>query len=246
MNQSISQLKHDEYASNFSVFSFSNAVPCLGDYEMYFKQFCSMDDKIMLNILSNLEFPEVLSLKATCKSLNKKIGKKLIKNYVRAGCITDSVRKNFWMNNIDYKTMEDLIKREIEINDNSNTSNVKYNSGLGIYKVILQKSDEEKEKVDRKFCKVYEEIQRDLNRTFHIGKFATEEGQFEIGRVLTALAYIRPEIGYCQGMNFVAGALLNFIDEEDLVFWIFLSLLDLVELNSLYFRVIFIFNIEHA
>ena len=63
--------------------------------------------------------------------------------------------------------------------------------------------------------------------------------QQEIGRVLVALAYVKPEIGYCQGMNFIAGALLFLIKDEDLVFWIFLSFLDDKELNSLYLKVIF-------
>jgi hypothetical protein len=52
-----------------------------------------------------------------------------------------------------------------------------------------------------------------------------------------AIAYIRPEIGYCQGMNFVAGSILYFIDDEELTFWVFLALLDDLELNSLYYRV---------
>ena len=43
--------------------------------------------------------------------------------------------------------------------------------------------------------------------------------------ILTALAFIRPEIGYCQGMNFIVGALINFIDDEERCFWIIYHLL---------------------
>jgi hypothetical protein len=88
--------------------------------------------------------------------------------------------------------------------------------------------------------RVIEEISRDLNRTFHTGIFEIEEGQLILGRILRAIAYVRPEIGYCQGMNFVAGAIYTFIEDEELSFWIFLTFLDEMELNSLYFKV-FIF-----
>lgn len=219
--------RRDEYNSNFSVFSFNDAMPCLGDCEMYFKKICSSDSKIILSIISHLEYFEVVNLKNTCKCTYKKIDKKIIKEHFRGGGITNLTRQKYWMNNIDYKSMEELIRKEIQ--DTGGDEN--------LYKLILKKAEIEKNNQDKKFLKVTEEIGRDLSRTFHVGKFTTQEGQQELDRVLTALAYIRPEIGYCQGMNFVAGALLYFMNSEELVFWIFLSLLDLLELNSLYFKV---------
>jgi hypothetical protein len=49
---------------------------------------------------------------------------------------------------------------------------------------------------------------------------------------------VRPEIGYCQGMNFVVGALLTILKDEEQAFWSFIVLLDEYELSSLYLRVI--------
>ncbi len=54
--------------------------------------------------------------------------------------------------------------------------------------------------------------------------------------VLTAVGFTRPEIGYCQGMNFIAGALVNLIDNEERSFWIFLCFIDNIKLNQLYLR----------
>ena len=54
--------------------------------------------------------------------------------------------------------------------------------------------------------------------------------------ILAALAFIRPEIGYCQGMNFIAGALINSMDNEEKCFWIFWSFIDNIQLNLLYLR----------
>jgi hypothetical protein len=215
----------NDYNSNISVFSFQNATPCLGDCEFYFMQISSTKQSLIKNLIVFLEFPDVLALKHTCKSLNTSINKKVIKEYIRRGCILPEHRKNLWISNIDHMKMKKMIGEEL--NDNTDS----------LYENIHSRAEIEKSNENQKFRKVVDEIIKDINRTFHVGKFNTEEGQQELKRVLTALAYVRPEIGYCQGMNFVAGALLFFIKDEDIVFWIFLSLLDSRELNSLYFRV---------
>jgi hypothetical protein len=111
-----------------------------------------------------------------------------------------------------------------------------FSTDENIYEKILIYSDTQKKR-DIYFSKVTDEIGRDLDRTFYEGIINSKEGQNKLNRVLTSLAYVRPEIGYCQGMNFIAGALIQFIDEEEIVFWIFLSFLDEKELNSLYFKV---------
>lgn len=231
---------NNDYQSNISVFSFHNAIPCLGDCEFFFRKMCNhSDNKIIVSIVQYLEYQELISLKHTSKFLYKKIDKKVIKSYIRKGGISDKTRKDFWISNIEYKEMEQLIKKELFYSENAEQ----------VYQKILDKSDIEKKQADKVFFRVTEEINRDIGRTFHTGKFSSEEGQMELGRVLRALAFVRPEIGYCQGMNFIAGALIQFMDEEDTVFWIFLSLLDLKELNSLYFKVnmhFLLFFLEYA
>ena len=54
--------------------------------------------------------------------------------------------------------------------------------------------------------------------------------------ILISLGFVRPEIGYCQGMNFIAGALINLIDDEEKCFWIFLTFIDNIQLNLLYLK----------
>ena len=50
-------------------------------------------------------------------------------------------------------------------------------------------------------------------------KFSTNETLRErLERVLTAFCIHAPDIGYCQGFNFLAGGALLFLDEED-AFW---------------------------
>jgi hypothetical protein len=50
-----------------------------------------------------------------------------------------------------------------------------------------------------------------------------------LGRVLHAYAAMDPRVGYTQGMNYIAGQLLIVfgIDNEEEVFWIMVSRIDL-------------------
>ena len=102
-----------------------------------------------------------------------------------------------------------------------------------IFNNILKFAEESKIS-DKKFNHVCDEIKRDINRTFYTSKFVEGNGKKMLSDILTALAFIRPEIGYCQGMNFIAGALINFIDDEERCFWIFLSFIDNIDMNNLY------------
>ena len=56
----------------------------------------------------------------------------------------------------------------------------------------------------------------DVPRTFPDIKSFDEEQQQRLKRVLNAYAGSNPEIGYCQGMNYVAGLLLLVSDNEAL------------------------------
>lgn len=82
---------------------------------------------------------------------------------------------------------------------------------------------------DKKHEKIYtnmEIIERDLNRTFPDNiYFQKEPGSDEepemisaLRRVLVAFSIYNPKIGYCQSMNFLAGLLLLFLEEEK-AFW---------------------------
>jgi hypothetical protein len=83
----------------------------------------------------------------------------------------------------------------------------------------------------------FENISRDSNRTFHNDRFHSGYLQGELTRVLEAVCYIRSDIGYCQGMNFIAGALICLNDSEEKAFWIFLIFLEKFELNNMFVKV---------
>ncbi len=50
------------------------------------------------------------------------------------------------------------------------------------------------------------------------GRFATEAGKLSLLRVLRAYAVYDTEVGYCQGMNFLAALLLTWMPNEATAF----------------------------
>ena len=87
-------------------------------------------------------------------------------------------------------------------------SNASYSISVGDYKALLAAND----------FKFESEIQRDVNRTFPELKFFKEKhsyGQVELYNLLKAFTILNPEVGYCQGMGFIAGILLSHMNEID-------------------------------
>lgn len=85
--------------------------------------------------------------------------------------------------------------------------------------------------------KIRDEIGKDLARTRTSDRIQTQEGQEEMRRVLLAIAYCIPDIGYCQGMNFIASVLISVTESEQQGFIIFMNLLIKKEMKPLFLPV---------
>ena len=189
--------------------------------------FLKENKKIYLIIITFLEYKDIRSLQMVNKYIYSILHSKLtIKEYALKGLINTTENRLLLYNTyINSKKLFFAVKKEL----------IDYKIESNIYNNILKLSEESKKK-DKKFSHVLEEINRDINRTFYTTKFMEGNGKKMLINILTALAFIRPEIGYCQGMNFIAGALINFIDNEEKCFWIFLSFIDNFEMNFLYLK----------
>jgi hypothetical protein len=74
---------------------------------------------------------------------------------------------------------------------------------------------------------VIEEIERDIDRTFPRHVLFVEnngQGQLSLRKLLRWYAILDPEVGYCQGMGFLAGLFLTYMIEEH-AFYTFYSVL---------------------
>ena len=182
--------------------------------------------KILSTFLQFLEFKDIIQLRNTNKYFHKLlINKKILRDYALSGVMSSENRLIF------YETLINL--QELKTNLIKDLS--KYNIISNIYSNILNLANDLKNK-DKKFSYVTQQINKDLNRTFYTDKFKYGNGKIMLNNILMAIAFIRPEIGYCQGMNFIVGALINFIDSEEKCFWIFLYFIDNIELKMLYLQ----------
>ena len=183
--------------------------------------------KIYIEIIAFLEYKDIISLRLINKFFFSVLNSKItLKKYALKGLIdTPNNRLLFYNSCIKIRKLFNSLKRELK----------EYKIESNIYNNILKLADESKES-NKKFSHVCDEISRDISRTFYTEKFSEGNGKTMLFNILSALAFIRPEIGYCQGMNFIVGALINFIDNEEKCFWIFLSFIDNFEMNFLYLK----------
>uniref|UniRef100_A0A6B2LC07 Rab-GAP TBC domain-containing protein n=1 Tax=Arcella intermedia TaxID=1963864 RepID=A0A6B2LC07_9EUKA len=77
---------------------------------------------------------------------------------------------------------------------------------------------------------------KDMHRTFptnSLFKLKEGEGQRALFNVLKAFSLMDPEVGYCQGMSFIVGILVQYASEVD-AFWILVALLKMYNFRGLY------------
>ena len=189
--------------------------------------FSKGNKKIYIEVITYLEYKDIITLSLINKYFYSILHSKItMKIYASKGIINSSEnRLLFYYSCIKIKKLYNALKKEL----------IDYKIESHIYNNILKIVDKSKES-NKKFAHVCNEISRDIDRTFYTIKFTEGNGKKMLFNILAALAFIRPEIGYCQGMNFIAGALINFIDNEEKCFWIFLSFIDNFEMNFLYLK----------
>lgn len=74
-----------------------------------------------------------------------------------------------------------------------------------------------------------EQIEKDLERTFPKEDFFKSAKGFEVLRnILTAYSWRNPNVGYCQGMNFIAGRFLTLGFSELETFWLLVQIVEKV------------------
>jgi hypothetical protein len=78
-----------------------------------------------------------------------------------------------------------------------------------------------------------EEISKDIHRTYYISLIEGDSSEM-LARVLYSIGCLFPKVGYCQGMNFIAGALLAQFQDEGLAFWAFVSMIEALQLENLF------------
>ena len=140
---------------------------------------------------------------------------------------------------------EDKNKFTLDILDKSNNNEkdkdiIYYNIAVKLIEII--KADDKNEKLKTIFSEneiknikdSIEYIRRDVNRTFYTDFFTKGEGRTQLKRVLEAMCTVKGNVGYCQGMNFILGAMIYLLQNESSGFYMFNCMLNSYELNTLF------------
>ena len=216
---------------NLTTFSNKN----LSTFENYITLINQTNIDITILILSFLQYSDIINLKRTNNYLKTFFSsKKIMRFYIISGNINKNNRLSFYLSNISISKQYEKIKYEL----------LDYNIENNFYFNILKLANSNEQISNPNFKKTLEEINNDITRTCFTKKFENGNGKIYLKNILTAFAFIRPEIGYCQGMNFIAAALIDLIYNEEKVFWVFLSFIDDNEINTLYFKNMFEYNIR--
>ena len=212
--------------------------------------------KVFYNyIIPYLSPKDLISFKICNKITNNFISKKAI-----SICIISKSTKNFvsfkerqiiwnyYLKLDKYKFQlfqEDKNKFTLDILDKSNNYEkdkdiIYYNIAVKLIEII--KADDKNEKLKTIFSEneiknikdSIEYIRRDVNRTFYTDFFTKGEGRTQLKRVLEAMCTVKGNVGYCQGMNFILGAMIYLLQNESSGFYMFNCMLNSYELNTLF------------
>eukprot|EP00742_Colponemidia_sp_Colp-10_P009296 GILJ01010127.1.p1 GENE.GILJ01010127.1~~GILJ01010127.1.p1 ORF type:complete len:938 (-),score=135.06 GILJ01010127.1:115-2928(-) len=141
-------------------------------------------------------FLELMGLRKVCKAWRRHVdGKTVRKHMMRAG-VPDHLRGKLWLS---CSCAVDLSSTQ-----------------PNLYSRLLE---------EKSTCEA--EIQRDIDRTFPMVEFFTKKygkGQVMLYNVLRSLSVYLDDVGYCQGLNFIAGVLLLYMNEEQ-SFWVMMALM---------------------
>lgn len=169
------------------------------------------DQKHKSNWLEYLEF-----------ALNVKIGDLLAWNQAGSLSKNDKLRTMIRELGIPHSFRSFVWMRITSAHDKKSNSKFKYND---LFKNI-----------EHDQYHTSKQIEKDLLRTLPSNYcFSSQEspGIYMLRRILQALAWIYPSIGYCQGMGTIAASLLLFLEEED-AFWMMSSIIEDILPQSYY------------
>ena len=190
-------------------------------------------------VIPYLSLSDLISLKQTSHTFNSLITSKSFKICVLSNSISQfksiNQRYSIWNHYLNLNSfIKDLISENIskENKDTIKTNEDFYNYMLQL--VTKTKSTNENTPQNKSIIKSYEDIVKDIDRSFQTERFIKGNGKIELHHVLDTLATLKQSMGYCQGMNFIAGAFIHLLDKEDKTFYVFASLIFEYELNTLF------------
>jgi hypothetical protein len=201
------------------------------------------------SVVPFLSIKDLLELKKCSKLLNLIIDEKAFKICIISNSVnnysSNELRISIWSHymNLD-KFISSHLNKYFQLNENKNFSEKMEEYYLYISKIIEKIKNNEKlaeteEKIytsDKiKLIKdSLEFIKRDIDRTFYTDFFIKEGGKAQLLNILERMCAVPCNVGYCQGMNFIIGAMLSLFRKETITFYCFNCMIQTYDLINLF------------
>ncbi|OMJ80434.1 hypothetical protein SteCoe_19340 [Stentor coeruleus] len=176
----------------------------------------------ILDYLSTQEIAELYTINKLHLNHLKRI--KALKSSIWRGDISEKIRPKFWIYQCPiYKVQQDVCKM-LRLPESFESPYQFIQNSITLNKPLEESS------LDLEATR--NEILKDIPRTQLITDNQKEQGQ--LLRILLALAYIKPSIGYCQGMNFLGAVLLKVVKSEEITFLLLLGMMKKWDMENIF------------
>ena len=210
------------------------------------------------SIIPYLSPRDLIHFKLCNKITNSFISKKAINICIISNSTKNfsspKVRESIWNHYLKlekYKSQlfqdeNDKFNLGILEDDNNNKEKDKLYFDISVKLIEIIKDDSENDDKKEKLSKIFndneiknikdsiEYIKRDVNRTFYNDYFTKGAGKTELKIVLETMCSVKGSVGYCQGMNFIVGAMIYLLKNEISGFYMFNCMLNSYELKNLF------------
>ena len=170
------------------------------------------DRSLVWTLFRYLGVASILSLRQLCRSASRLATLEVQCRAVQFGGLEDNIRVHFWVSQAPFFDLQTELKSQLKI--------------TGVFANLLEEILQ-RIKANALDKKLLHQISVDIQRTRNLETnqpFGPEETR-SLNHILQALAYVFPEIGYCQGMNYIAATLFASLKDAELTFNVFTSLL---------------------
>ena len=201
------------------------------------------------SVIPFLSIKDLLELKKCSKLLNLIIDEKAIKICILSNSInnfpSNELRISIWSHYMDLdEFIQEHLGKYFKVN-----KNIENDNELAEYYIYLAQIIEkikEKKQLTEQEEKIYtpdkiklikeslDLIKRDIDRTYYNDFFLKEGGKSQLNNILERMCAFPGNIGYCQGMNFIIGAMLYLFKNETKTLYIFSCMIQTYDLINLF------------
>ena len=201
------------------------------------------------SVIPFLSIKDLLELKKCSKLLNLIIDEKAFKICIISNSINNypskELRMSIWSHYMDLDEFNSAHLAKYYKKEKNNEIDIDIEEYYHYLGQIIEKiknneqltDDEQKIYTPDKIKSIkysLEFIKRDIDRTYYSDFFLKEGGKSQLNNILERMCAVPNNVGYCQGMNFIIGAMLYLLRNETKTLYLFSCMIQSYDLLNLF------------